>query len=126
MARRKRIIPHKPKSVLRKATIHDITPVLSYKLTEIIGIEDMSLHTNCGEGARPAAFANAIFIGVISAAVKENRERSTPVDGVAGAVDYSSGVEGDPTLGERRPTSQYPCPCSSRTLPRNMRYTKTK
>jgi hypothetical protein len=27
---------------------------------------------------------------------------------------------------ERRPTSQYPCPSSSRTLPRNMRYTKTK
>jgi hypothetical protein len=24
------------------------------------------------------------------------------------------------------PTSQYPCPSSSRTLPRNMRYTKTK
>jgi len=48
-----------------------------------------------------AAFANAIFIGVISAAVKGNRERWSPVDGVAGAVNYSSGVEADPTLEER-------------------------
>jgi hypothetical protein len=53
VAWRKDVIPHKPKRVIRKATTHDITPMPFYKLTEIIGIDDMCLHTGIGEGARP-------------------------------------------------------------------------
>ena len=53
MAGRKHIILHKPECVIGEAATHRGMPVLFYKLTEIIGVDDMRLYAGSGKGSRP-------------------------------------------------------------------------
>ena len=53
MAWRKYIILHKPESVIGEAAAHHGTPMLFYKLTEIIGVDDMRLYAGSGQSSRP-------------------------------------------------------------------------
>ena len=53
MAWRKHIILHKPQSVIGEAAAHHGTPMLFYKLTEIIGVYHMRLHAVSGKSSRP-------------------------------------------------------------------------
>jgi hypothetical protein len=53
MAGRKHIILHEPECVIGEAATHHGTPMLFYKLTEIIGIDDMSLYASRCKGSRP-------------------------------------------------------------------------
>ena len=49
MAWRKHIILHKPECVIGEAAAHHGTPMLFYKLTEIIGVDDMRLYAVSGQ-----------------------------------------------------------------------------
>ncbi len=53
MTWRKYIILHKPESVIGEAAAHHGTPMLSYKLTEVIGVDDMRLYAGSGQSSRP-------------------------------------------------------------------------
>jgi hypothetical protein len=69
VARGEHIIPHKPKRVICKASAYDITPVLFYKLTEIIGIDNMCVNTGSREGARPKPAKVDPFLDFVRAGV---------------------------------------------------------
>ena len=49
MAWRKYIILHKPECVISEAATHHGAPMLFYKLTEIIGVDDMRLYAVSGQ-----------------------------------------------------------------------------
>jgi len=53
MAGRKDIILHKPECIVSKAATHDSMSVLFYKLTEIIGVDDVRLYAGGRMSSRP-------------------------------------------------------------------------
>ena len=60
MAWGKYIILHKPECVIGEAAAHHGTPMLFHKLTEVIGVDDMRLHSVSGQSSRPKPTARAV------------------------------------------------------------------
>ena len=74
MAWRKHTILHKPKRVIGEAATHHRTPMLFYKLTEIIGVNDMRLYAGSGKSSRPKSTERDPFLYLVGTSVQRARQ----------------------------------------------------
>ncbi len=74
MAGRKHIILHKPKCVIGETAAHHGAPMLFYKLTEIIGVDDIRLYAVSGQCSGPKPTEVDPFLYFVGTSVQCSRQ----------------------------------------------------